>query len=67
MGFLSPDTLNGLQQIEQHKQSLEDPHGFWMKHALELVDWDKNPTVAIDSPGKAHLHKAQWFPDGRLN
>ncbi|KAJ2394115.1 hypothetical protein GGI23_004813, partial [Coemansia sp. RSA 2559] len=67
MGFISPNTLSELQQIEQHKRSLEDPHGFWMKHALDLVDWDRRPTVAIDSPGKTQMHKALWFPDGKLN
>ncbi|KAJ2830300.1 hypothetical protein IWW50_000359 [Coemansia erecta] len=54
-------------QQQVHRQSLEDPEGFWMKHALELVDWDKKPTIATSSPGEGNLHKALWFPDGKMN
>ncbi|KAJ2489278.1 hypothetical protein IWW37_004109 [Coemansia sp. RSA 2050] len=50
-----------------HRQSLEDPHGFWLQHALELVDWDKRPEIAISKTEPDMLHKALWFPDGRLN
>ncbi|KAJ1666785.1 hypothetical protein IW140_002377 [Coemansia sp. RSA 1813] len=67
MGSTAHNTPGELQQTEQHKHSLEDPHGFWIKHALDLVDWDKKPTIAIDNPGEGKMHRALWFPDGRLN
>ncbi|KAJ2749731.1 hypothetical protein H4S06_004548 [Coemansia sp. BCRC 34490] len=67
MGFATCDSFDQLQQVEQHKRSLEDPQGFWMKHALDLVDWDTEPSVAINNPGKDQMHKALWFPDGKLN
>ncbi|KAJ2366915.1 hypothetical protein IW150_005812, partial [Coemansia sp. RSA 2607] len=41
--------------------------GFWMKHALDLVDWEQKPTIAISKTSTENLHKALWFPDGRLN
>ncbi|KAJ2454354.1 hypothetical protein EV183_001600 [Coemansia sp. RSA 2336] len=54
-------------QQQAHRQAQEDPQGFWLKHALELVSWDRKPTQAINSPGKDKLHKALWFPDGKMN
>ncbi|KAJ1992372.1 hypothetical protein GGI25_002899 [Coemansia spiralis] len=59
--------IKDLPQLQQHKQSLEDPQGFWMRHALDLVDWAKKPTTVVNNPSKDQLHKAQWFPDGKLN
>ncbi|KAJ2308418.1 hypothetical protein IWW55_000449 [Coemansia sp. RSA 2706] len=59
--------MENMPQQQAYRQALEDPSGFWMKHALELVDWAKQPTKAISSPGKDRLHKALWFPDGKMN
>ncbi|KAJ2782789.1 hypothetical protein H4R18_002061 [Coemansia javaensis] len=53
------------KQQQAHRQSLEDPEGFWMKHALELVDWDKRPTTAL--PGGPASHRTEWFPGARVN
>ncbi|KAJ2707146.1 hypothetical protein FB645_000972 [Coemansia sp. IMI 203386] len=72
---MSPYTENGAfstvnsgsLQGKAHKRSLEDPQGFWMKQAQEFIDWDKAPTVAISKAEPGMLHKALWFPDGRLN
>ncbi|KAJ1731735.1 hypothetical protein LPJ61_002389 [Coemansia biformis] len=55
------------KQQQAHQQSLEDPEGFWLKHARELVDWVEPPTVAADRSGAEALYKTQWFPDGKLN
>ncbi|KAJ1856225.1 hypothetical protein LPJ73_002211, partial [Coemansia sp. RSA 2703] len=57
---------SSLQQ-QAHQESLDDPQGFWMKHALDLVDWEQKPTIAISKTSTENLHKALWFPDGRLN
>ncbi|KAJ2083726.1 hypothetical protein H4R24_000589 [Coemansia sp. RSA 988] len=54
-------------QLQAHRQSLDDPKGFWLKHALNLVDWSVKPTAATDSPSEGTLHSTQWFPDGKLN
>ncbi|KAJ1785585.1 hypothetical protein LPJ62_004167, partial [Coemansia sp. RSA 2167] len=54
-------------QQQAHRQSLENPEQFWMKHALELVDWTKQPTTATSKPNTSELHKTLWFPDGKLN
>ncbi|KAJ2891775.1 hypothetical protein GGI21_005770, partial [Coemansia aciculifera] len=54
-------------QQSVHRQSLEDPHEFWLRHALDLIDWDKQPETVIGKTSPAMLHKALWFPDGRLN
>ncbi|KAJ1855996.1 hypothetical protein GGH12_003019 [Coemansia sp. RSA 1822] len=54
-------------QQQAHRQSLENPEQFWMKHALELVDWAKQPTTAMSKPNASELHKTLWFPDGKLN
>ncbi|KAJ2159189.1 hypothetical protein GGF46_003198 [Coemansia sp. RSA 552] len=49
------------------RQSLEDPEGFWLDQAHTLVDWAVKPTVATSCMAEDQLHKAQWFPDGKLN
>ncbi|KAJ2038782.1 hypothetical protein GGH92_001683 [Coemansia sp. RSA 2673] len=64
-----PDMVQGAETLQQgaHRKSLEDPQGFWLRHALELVDWDKKPEAALSKTEPDMLHKALWFPDGRLN
>ncbi|KAJ2740608.1 hypothetical protein GGI20_005716 [Coemansia sp. BCRC 34301] len=49
------------------QQSLQDPEEFWME-AQRGIDWIVPPTRACSLPSPLSLlHKAQWFPDGRLN
>ncbi|KAJ2489283.1 hypothetical protein IWW37_004114 [Coemansia sp. RSA 2050] len=49
------------------QRSLQDPEGFWME-AQRGIDWIVPPTRALSiPPSPALLHKAQWFPDGKLN
>ncbi|KAJ2801309.1 hypothetical protein H4S07_004972, partial [Coemansia furcata] len=69
MAVQKHDMVQGTETLQQeaHRLSLEDPQGFWLQHALELVDWDKKPEVAISKTEPDMLHKALWFPDGRLN
>ncbi|KAJ2873128.1 hypothetical protein GGH93_003468 [Coemansia aciculifera] len=48
------------------QRSLQDPEGFWME-AQKGIDWIVSPTRALSIPSPSLLHKAQWFPDGKLN
>ncbi|KAJ2441553.1 hypothetical protein GGF42_007254 [Coemansia sp. RSA 2424] len=63
------DLAQGADTLQQaaHRQSLEDPQGFWLRHALELIDWAEQPASAISKTAPDMLHKALWFPGGRLN
>ncbi|KAJ2464583.1 hypothetical protein GGI02_004953, partial [Coemansia sp. RSA 2322] len=64
---VSVPAAGSLQQAA-HQSSIGDPHAFWMKHALELVDWAQKPSTAVSTPADGNmLHKAKWFPDGKLN
>ena len=57
------------QYEEMYKRSVEDPDGFWLEQAEQLVDWFKKPTVARqytwDTAGRKIEHT--WFADGELN
>ncbi|KAJ2015592.1 hypothetical protein IW146_001738 [Coemansia sp. RSA 922] len=48
------------------QRSLQDPEGFWME-VQKGIDWIVPPTRALSIPSPSLLHKAQWFPDGKLN
>ncbi|KAJ1896438.1 hypothetical protein LPJ66_003990 [Kickxella alabastrina] len=54
-------------QMQAYRQSMEDPQKFWMQQALNLIDWETRPTKALTTTTPETLHKAEWFPDGRLN
>ncbi|KAJ1931404.1 hypothetical protein GGF37_007405, partial [Kickxella alabastrina] len=54
-------------QMQAYRQSMEDPQKFWMQQALNLIDWETRPTKALITTTPETLHKAEWFPDGRLN
>ena len=47
-----------------HTESIQDKENFWMKYALEKVDWIDSPTTALDSSNPPFF---KWFPDGTLN
>ncbi|KAJ2775398.1 hypothetical protein IWQ57_000445 [Coemansia nantahalensis] len=55
------------KQQQEHRQSLEDPEGFWLKQARELIDWDQFPSVAAGPAAPGAEHKMKWFPDGKVN
>ncbi len=52
-----------------YDRSVNDPEGFWLEQAKELVTWEKEPTKARqytwDTNGRTIEHT--WFADGQLN
>ena len=46
-----------------HRQSIEDPEGFWLD-AARGVDWETFPSTAVDDSRPPFY---RWFPDGELN
>ncbi len=54
---------------ELYDRSINDPDGFWLEKAKELVTWSKEPTVGReynwDTAGRKVEHT--WFKDGELN
>ncbi|MFO7900070.1 MAG: AMP-binding protein [Planctomycetota bacterium] len=57
------------QYQEMYDRSINDPDGFWLEQAKEMVSWYKEPTrareFAWDTDGREVWHK--WFEDGQLN
>ena len=57
------------QYQEMYDRSVNDPDGFWLEQAEEILVWSKKPTVARqytwDTDGKQVGHT--WFADGELN
>lgn len=41
-----------------------DPGAYWLTQARELIDWVREPTIAVDD-SQAPIYR--WFPDGELN
>ncbi|HMU39016.1 MAG TPA: acetate--CoA ligase [Pseudomonadota bacterium] len=61
--FVAQALLNreGLDAL--HKQAQNDPDGFWLSQAQELV-WRTPPTQALDDSDYPFV---RWFADGQLN
>ncbi len=57
------------QYDEMYKRSVEDPEGFWLEQAEELVTWFKKPTKAREYVWDTANRKIEntWFADGQLN
>ena len=57
------------QYQELYDRSVNDPDGFWLEQAEEMLVWSKKPTVARqytwDTDGRKVGHT--WFADGELN
>ena len=52
--------------LEQYRQSVEDPEGFWGEHG-KRIDWIKPYTKVKDTTfDRSDLH-IKWFYDGTLN
>jgi len=47
-----------------YAEAARDPEGWWLRRALEALDWDVEPTEALDD-SRAPFYR--WFADGRLN
>lgn len=54
---------------EMYDRSINDPDGFWIEKAKEMVVWFKEPTVALEYEWNtdARIIKHTWFKDGELN
>jgi acetyl-CoA synthetase len=58
------------QQYEQmYNRSIQDPEGFWLEQASDLLDWSKKPTKAREYTWDTskRIVKHTWFADGQLN
>ncbi len=49
---------------ELHDAPGEDAPAWWLAQATEILDWVKEPTVAVDDTRKPFY---EWFADGELN
>jgi acetyl-CoA synthetase len=47
-----------------HEEAEQDPQGFWLEQAKELLDWDTEPSEALDDSNPPFY---RWFADGRIN
>ncbi|MGN6556459.1 MAG: acetate--CoA ligase, partial [Solirubrobacterales bacterium] len=47
-----------------YEEAAADPVGWWTAQAKELLDWDVEPTKALDDSDPPFY---KWFEDGRLN
>ncbi|MDQ2629357.1 MAG: AMP-binding protein, partial [Actinomycetota bacterium] len=47
-----------------YEEAAADPEGWWMRQAVELLDWDVEPTQGLDDSNPPFY---KWFADGRLN
>jgi len=62
--------VSSFEQYERmYRRSVEDPEGFWLEQAKEVLDWVKEPTQAReytwDTASRTIQHT--WFADGQLN
>jgi acetyl-CoA synthetase len=47
-----------------YEQAAADPEAFWLAQAKELLDWETEPSEALDASNPPFY---KWFADGRLN
>ena len=47
-----------------YDEAAADPAGWWHRTSLELLDWDVEPSQALDDSDPPFY---KWFADGRLN
>jgi len=62
--------VKSLEQYQQmYDHSINDPDGFWLEQAKEMVTWFKEPTVAREYTWdtEARTIEHTWFADGELN
>ena len=52
-----------------YDRSVNDPDGFWLEKAKEMVVWSKEPTVGREYTWDTESRKMEhtWFKDGQLN
>ncbi|HKO36931.1 MAG TPA: acetate--CoA ligase [Solirubrobacterales bacterium] len=47
-----------------YEEAAADPEAWWTRQAVELLDWDVEPSQGLDD---SHPPFYKWFADGRLN
>ena len=47
-----------------YEEAAADPEAWWLEQAKELLDWDAEPSEALDDSNPPFY---KWFEDGRLN
>src|SRR3954449_236459 len=47
-----------------YEEAAADPEGWWLGKSKELLDWETEPTEALDDSNPPFY---KWFADGRLN
>src|SRR5436309_10578024 len=53
-----------IKDMSVHEEAERDPQGFWLRQAKELLDWETEPTQALDEENPPFY---KWFADGKLN
>ena len=53
-----------IKDMSVHEEAERDPQGFWLRQAKELLDWETEPTQALDEENPPFY---KWFTDGKLN
>ena len=62
--------VTSMQQYqEMYDRSVNDPDGFWLEQAGQVVHWFRKPTVARRYTWDTAARKVEhtWFADGQLN
>ena len=47
-----------------YEEAAADPEAWWLRQAKELLDWDSEPSEALDESNPPFF---KWFADGELN
>jgi acetyl-CoA synthetase len=50
--------------LSMHEEAEKDPPAWWLKQAMELLDWFEEPKEALDESNPPFF---KWFSDGKLN
>lgn len=62
--------IKSLEQYQElYDRSINDPNGFWLEQAREMVSWSTEPSVAREHVWDTRNREIRhtWFKDGRLN
>src|SRR6185312_8564529 len=72
-GMLSVERFEPPAEFREHAlwsdpaiydKAAADPEAWWLKQATEVLDWDVEPTQALNDSNPPFY---KWFEDGRLN
>lgn len=62
--FVKNATLSAQRLDSLYAEAADNHETFWAKQARELIDWQQDFTVTLDSDNAPFY---QWFKDGKLN